>query len=64
MSKDNDFRQLAFLRGPPPKVVWLNVGNSSTKSLGELMVTSRDRMRAFELDPDECLLVLVLETTE
>jgi predicted nuclease of predicted toxin-antitoxin system len=23
VSKDTDFRQLAFLYGPPPKVVWL-----------------------------------------
>jgi predicted nuclease of predicted toxin-antitoxin system len=25
VSKDSDFRQLAFLFGPPPKVVWLRV---------------------------------------
>ena len=30
VSKDSDFRQLAFLFGPPPKVVWLRVGNAST----------------------------------
>jgi predicted nuclease of predicted toxin-antitoxin system len=29
VSKDSDFRQLAFLYGPPPKAVWLRVGNSS-----------------------------------
>lgn len=29
-SKDSDFRPLAFLHGPPPKVVWLRVGNAST----------------------------------
>ena len=23
VSKDNDFRQYAFLYGPPPKVLWL-----------------------------------------
>ncbi|MGE3326743.1 MAG: DUF5615 family PIN-like protein [Acidimicrobiia bacterium] len=30
VSKDSDFRQLAFLYGPPPKVVWLQVANAST----------------------------------
>ncbi len=30
VSKDNDFRQLAFLHGPPPKVIWLAVGNAGT----------------------------------
>ncbi len=27
VSKDSDFRQLAILLGPPPKAVWLPVGN-------------------------------------
>ncbi|MGH9120188.1 MAG: DUF5615 family PIN-like protein [Acidimicrobiales bacterium] len=31
VSKDSDFRQLAFLYGPPPKVVWLRVGNASPR---------------------------------
>lgn len=30
ISKDADFRQLSFLHGFPPKVVWLRVGNRST----------------------------------
>lgn len=30
VSKDNDFRQLSFLYGPPPKVIWLSVGNAGT----------------------------------
>jgi len=30
VSKDNDFRQLSVLYGPPPKVVWLSVGNVGT----------------------------------
>lgn len=27
VSKDDDFRQLSMLRGAPPKVVWLQLGN-------------------------------------
>jgi predicted nuclease of predicted toxin-antitoxin system len=30
VSTDDDFRQLSFLRGHPPKVIWLLVGNAST----------------------------------
>lgn len=30
VSKDNDFRQLSFLLGPPPKVIWLSVGKAGT----------------------------------
>ena len=28
ISKDNDFRQLSFLHGAPPKVIWLHIGNA------------------------------------
>jgi len=37
VSKDSDFRQLAFLLGPPPKAVWLRVGNRSTASIAEVL---------------------------
>ena len=30
VSKDDDFRSLALVRGAPPKVIWLQVGNAST----------------------------------
>jgi predicted nuclease of predicted toxin-antitoxin system len=28
VSKDSDFNDLAFVHGPPPKVIWLRVGNA------------------------------------
>ena len=37
VSKDNDFRQRAFLYGPPPKVIWLSVGNAGTSVIAELL---------------------------
>ena len=37
VSKDNDFRQLSVLYGPPPKVVWLSVGNVGTDAIAELL---------------------------
>jgi predicted nuclease of predicted toxin-antitoxin system len=58
VSKDNDFRQRAFLYGSPPKVVWLSVGNAGTHAIAELIRAGRDRLRAFDLDPAESLLVL------
>ena len=36
VSKDNDFRQRAFLSGPPPKVVWLDIGNAGTEQIAGL----------------------------
>jgi predicted nuclease of predicted toxin-antitoxin system len=33
VTKDEDFRRLSELRGAPPKVVWLRVGNCTTRDL-------------------------------
>ena len=57
-SKDSDFRQLAFLFGPPPKVLWLRAGNASTATLLQLLLTHRSAIEAFDADPDEALLVI------
>jgi predicted nuclease of predicted toxin-antitoxin system len=59
-SKDNDFRQLSFLKGPPPKVIWLSVGNTGTDVIGDLLLRHQDRIAAFVEDPEEGLLVLEL----
>jgi predicted nuclease of predicted toxin-antitoxin system len=60
VSKDNDFRQLSFLNGPPPKVVWLSIGNAGTDAIGDLLLRHQSRIAAFEEDPEEGLLVLEL----
>ncbi len=60
VSKDNDFRQRAFLYGPPPKVVWLAVGNAGTEDIAALL---RDRFADlvhFENAAEEALLVVEL----
>jgi predicted nuclease of predicted toxin-antitoxin system len=30
LSKDEDFHQMSFVLGPPPQVVWVQLGNCST----------------------------------
>ena len=64
VSKDNDFRQLSFLKGPPPKVVWLSIGNSGTDIIGDLLLRNRNRIAAFAEDPEEGLLVLELNEVD
>lgn len=41
VSKDSDFRQLAFLAGPPPKALWLRVGNSPTAAIANCYAPTR-----------------------
>jgi predicted nuclease of predicted toxin-antitoxin system len=42
VSKDADFHQLSFLRGAPPKTVWLRRGNCSTAEV-EVMLREHHR---------------------
>jgi predicted nuclease of predicted toxin-antitoxin system len=58
VSKDNDFRQMSFLRGPPPKVIWLSVGNAGTAEIGQLIRQSQEIIEHFGRSADESLLVL------
>jgi predicted nuclease of predicted toxin-antitoxin system len=60
VSKDNDFRQKAFLYGHPPKVIWLSVGNTGTKIIAELIRSNINRIQIF-VASDDSLLVLELQ---
>jgi predicted nuclease of predicted toxin-antitoxin system len=61
VSKDSDFRQLAFLHGPPPKVVWLRVGNASTVEILEVILDHVEVVESFVDSEDEALLALPFE---
>ncbi|NOS99015.1 MAG: DUF5615 family PIN-like protein [Phycisphaerales bacterium] len=58
VSKDGDFHQRSFLHGPPPKVVWLRMGNCSSEQIAEALRRNAVQLFAFERDPDAALLVL------
>lgn len=58
VSKDSDFRQLAFLHGPPPKAIWLRVGNASTVTILQVLIDHVEAIEAFSDGDDEALLVL------
>lgn len=60
VSKDNDFRQLSFLHGAPPKVIWLSVGNAGTDTIAGLLERSSSRIEQFAKSADDSLLVLRL----
>jgi predicted nuclease of predicted toxin-antitoxin system len=44
VTKDEDFHRLSLLLGPPPKVVWIRLGNCSTADVARLL-----RFRAAEI---------------
>jgi predicted nuclease of predicted toxin-antitoxin system len=64
VSKDNDFRQLSFLHGAPPKVIWVSVGSAGTEAILHFLRTQRGEIHTFEADPEASLLVLSLAEPE
>lgn len=61
VSKDNDFRQISFLRGAPPKVVWLRIGNAPTIAVVELLRTRKTDVESFVGDAETALLMIQTE---
>jgi predicted nuclease of predicted toxin-antitoxin system len=56
VSKDADFHQHSFVRGHPPKVVWIRRGNCSTSEVAHILRENRAEVVAFERDPDGAFL--------
>ena len=52
VSKDTDFGQRSFLFGPPPKFIWIRLGNCSSKEIENVLRSYCAEIRQFGLDPD------------
>lgn len=51
VTKDEDFHRLSVLRGPPPKVIWIRLGNCATRDVVRLLRTrAEDVIRTLALD--------------
>ena len=57
-SKDSDFYRLSMVRGPPPKVIWLRVGNDGTAAIAETIRANAAQFEHFEADATETLLII------
>ena len=62
VSKDSDFNNLSFLFGAPPKVVWIQLGNCSTRALEMVLRVQQRDVAAFLDDPGATLLVIGAES--
>lgn len=58
VSKDDDFRQRAMLFGPPPKVIWLVVGNAGTHEIAAFLRKSKESIRHFIAEDETSVLIL------
>ena len=58
VSKDSDFHQMSFLRGFPPKVVWVRKGNCSVREIESLLMSSTDVLRDFMASEEASVLLI------
>ena len=58
VSKDSDFSDLAMLRGTPPKVIWLRIGNATTREAQAVLSGNQPQIETFLADPGLRVLVL------
>ena len=58
VSKDDDFRSLALVRGAPPKVVILRIGNASTDQIAERVLDAQLQVEAFAVDAAATVLII------
>lgn len=58
VTKDADFRQRSFVLGHPPKIVWLRLGNCSTKAIEALLRNRAAEIEHFLADAQKAFLSL------
>ncbi len=58
VSKDEDFHRLSVLHGPPPKVIWIRLGNCSTDDVIRLLQARREEIDAFVAHAEAAFLAL------
>ena len=58
VTKDSDFYRMSMAWGPPPKVIWLRIGNSTTSAVESVLRERSADVRAFCDDKTSALLIL------
>lgn len=58
VTKDEDFHRLSVLFGPPPKVIWVRLGNCTTGEVAQLLCRHVEDIGAFVEDPEASFLAL------
>ncbi len=52
---------MSVLRGAPPKVIWLNIGNADTAETRALLLRHTEAIEQFARHPDAGFLALAFE---
>ena len=61
VTRDEDFVGMSVLRGAPPKVVWLNVGNARTAAIATLLSSRAADIEQFLLHDEYTFLAIGID---
>lgn len=61
VTKDSDMNDITALRGAPPKILWLRIGNCTTKMTEAIIRRNHAIIEQFHGDPDSAILEIVLQ---
>lgn len=53
---DADFVDLSLILKPPPKVIWLRLGNSSTRNISQVIKSRETEIKEFLANPKDGIL--------
>lgn len=59
VTKDSDFSDMIVLRGYPPKVLWLRLGNCTTTDIENALRRAHGQIAAFAFDEAAGILELI-----
>ena len=49
---DSDFYDLSVIKGTPPKIIWLRIGNTSTRNIAKVIIDNQYLIKEFIESPD------------
>ena len=58
VTKDADFSELVSIKGFPPKVIWIRLGNCKTNDIENVIRSNHQNIRMFSLDDNLGILIL------
>jgi len=58
VTNDSDFNDMAILLGFPPKIIWLQLGNSSTQNIAKTLISHKNEISSFVNSSENYILKL------
>mgnify|MGYP006298591209 CR=1 FL=1 len=55
---DSDFNDFSVIKGFPPKVIWLRIGNTSTNNIVTLLKGKKHLIKAFHADEKNGIFII------